>query len=355
MSFAKYKGLVEDGDTVIVYLGRTKKDALQIKQGSVLNTKFGHFPHNYLIGQKYGKKIYSKSKKGWLYLLHATPELWTTTLPHRTQILYNADISMVLLQLDLKPGSVVVEAGTGSGSMSHSIMRTIAPTGHLYTFEFHEQRANVARDEFVRHGFGDIVTVANKDVLLNGFGLNHVADAVFLDLPSPWDAVKFSKDALKLSGGHLCSFSPCIEQVQQTCTVLEENGFKDIRSMECLQRKHDVRSITLEEPNFGKSEEENDEEVNEPFRKRTRDETEENDGETGAESNETTQNKGYEETKYENSEETTGENFGENLAINNSRRVVSRKCKQTLDILAACPVRQTPGHTGYLTFAVLYP
>ncbi len=28
--------------------------------------------------------------------------------------------------------------------MSHAILRTIAPSGHLYTFEFHEQRAKMA-------------------------------------------------------------------------------------------------------------------------------------------------------------------------------------------------------------------
>ena len=33
------------------------------------------------------------------------------------------------------------------------------------------------RNEFVRHGFGNIVTVENKNVLLDGFDLNHVADA----------------------------------------------------------------------------------------------------------------------------------------------------------------------------------
>lgn len=44
-------------------------------------------------------------------MLFATPELWTVTLPHRTQILYNADISMTLLQLNLRPGSIVVESG----------------------------------------------------------------------------------------------------------------------------------------------------------------------------------------------------------------------------------------------------
>jgi hypothetical protein len=33
------------------------------------------------------------------------------------------------------------------------------------------------REEFVRHGFGNIVTVAHKNVLLDGFGLTNVADA----------------------------------------------------------------------------------------------------------------------------------------------------------------------------------
>lgn len=36
-------------------------------------------------------------------------------------------------------------AGTGSGSFSHSIARTVGPTGKLFSFEFHEQRANKAR------------------------------------------------------------------------------------------------------------------------------------------------------------------------------------------------------------------
>ena len=63
----------------------------------------------------------SANEKGFVYLLHPTPELWTLVLPHRTQILYVADISFITAMLEMKPGTNVIESGTGSGSFSHSI------------------------------------------------------------------------------------------------------------------------------------------------------------------------------------------------------------------------------------------
>lgn len=84
--------------------------------------------------------------------------------------------------------------------MSHAIIRTIAPTGHLHTVEFHQQRAEKAREEFQEHGVGRWVTVRNQDVCRSGFGVSHMADAVFLDIPSPWEAVGHAWDALKVEG-----------------------------------------------------------------------------------------------------------------------------------------------------------
>ena len=78
-----------------------------------------------------------------------TPELWSLSLPHRTQIIYTPDSSLIVCQLDLQPGSLVAEAGTGSGSLTHALARAVAPYGHVYTFEFHEQRAKIAAQEFI--------------------------------------------------------------------------------------------------------------------------------------------------------------------------------------------------------------
>ncbi|PNJ26153.1 TRMT61A isoform 1, partial [Pongo abelii] len=148
------------------------------------------------------------------------------------------------------PGSGSV-AGTGSGSVSHAIIRTIAPTGHLHTVEFHQQRAEKAREEFQEHRVGRWVTVRTQDVCRSGFGVSHVADAVFLDIPSPWEAVGHAWDALKVEGGRFCSFSPCIEQVQRTCQALAACGFSELSTLEVLPQVYNVRTVSLPPPDLG--------------------------------------------------------------------------------------------------------
>ena len=46
----------------------------------------------------------------------------------------------------------------------------------------------------------------------------------------------------------LCSFSPCIEQVQRTCQTLTSLGFCDIDTMECLLREHNIVSMVSSIP-----------------------------------------------------------------------------------------------------------
>ena len=94
------------------------------------------------IGAKYGSRAVARSGKGWLLLLAPSPELWTCSLPHRTQILYAADIALVCSLLELAPGAVVLETGTGSGSLTHSLA------------------------EAARRGFADFAT---HEVLLRGY------------------------------------------------------------------------------------------------------------------------------------------------------------------------------------------
>lgn len=123
MSFLSYKKCIEEGDTVILYVNPqcmypvtvkpTKLNKLNEEIENTFQTSYGCLKVESLIGQQYGSKVIltKGSKLGWAHVLHPTSELWTVTLPHRTQIIYTPDISMILFQLELKPGSIVVEAG----------------------------------------------------------------------------------------------------------------------------------------------------------------------------------------------------------------------------------------------------
>jgi len=78
------------------------------------------------------------------------------------------------------------------------------------------------RDDFERTSLSSLVTVGVRDIQGEGFPdeFTGSADAVFLDLPQPWLAIPSAAKMLK-QDGTLCSFSPCIEQVQRSCEVLQ--------------------------------------------------------------------------------------------------------------------------------------
>ncbi|XVF58037.1 hypothetical protein PTKIN_Ptkin07bG0030300 [Pterospermum kingtungense] len=143
------------------------------------------------------------------------------------------------MYLEIVPGCLVLESGTGSGSLTTSLARAVAPAGHVFTFDFHEQRAASARDDFERTGISTLVTVGVRDIQNEGFPdeFAGLADSVFLDLPQPWLAIPSARKMLK-QDGVLCSFSPCIEQVQRSCETLRSN-FTDIRTFEILLRTYE--------------------------------------------------------------------------------------------------------------------
>ena len=285
---------IEEGDLVVVYERFDRMKAVRVERGGKLQNRYGIFEHDeWIDGLEFGSVAYAKNfsrgdvgrdgkrKAGFVYVLKPNCELWTLVLPHRTQILYVADISTVVMQLRLRPGAVVLESGTGSGSLTHALYRAVAPTGRVFTYEYHKVRADKARDEFATHGVdlrqarkeegdgaaapdeekpaaeeattidrpeGGGVWVEQRDIEQLGFPTDGchgfapgTADAVFLDLPGPWKAVPSATACLKF-GGVLCSFSPCIEQVKKTVQAMtEENAFYRMRTMEVILRPYELR------------------------------------------------------------------------------------------------------------------
>jgi len=237
---------VQDGDLVIAYERHDSMKAVRVdsKKGQLQN-RHGNFAHRDWVGKAFGSKVFGRDGRGFVYLLAPTPELWTQVLKHRTQILYAGDISLICFNLELCPGATVLESGTGSGSLTTSLCRAVGPTGRVHTFEFHEERARIAAEEFKGNGLGN-VEVTHRNIEEDGFphSFHGQVDAIFLDLPGPWKVVP-SAAACLLNDGIFCSFSPCIEQVQRTCEALTDNNFGAIKTVEILLRYHRVEKQVL--------------------------------------------------------------------------------------------------------------
>ena len=199
------------------------------------------------VGPVPSTKAPVQASTGFLHILAPTPERWTTSLPHRTQIVYTPDYSYILHRLRVRPGSVVIEAGSGSGSFTHAAARSCfngykggdvasmedgggdghvigngedsneavdkdkenaatakdkdevegknekvvpageepeRPRGHVYTYEFHAERQRKLEVEISEHGLTDIVTSLHRDVYRDGF----------LHLPTDTDQARSAED-----------------------------------------------------------------------------------------------------------------------------------------------------------------
>eukprot|EP00536_Pseudo-nitzschia_multiseries_P010445 jgi/Psemu1/297576/fgenesh1_pm.319_\ len=303
------------------------------KKGKIFSNRNGHFHHEDFIGKPFGCKIRSRNNRGWgyVYLLKPTPELWSRSLNHRTQIIHFLDASMIVFYLNIRPNMVVCESGTGSGALSHCIMRSIAPRGMLHTFEFNQQRAEEARQEFASNGVGHISEVHHKDVCgKHGHGTGGfdqpqaTVDAIVLDLPEPWLAVPHAAYCIK-KNARLVSYSPCIEQSQKTIEALKQNGFHSIKTMEFRLKENYVDEMEYEMP---------------PTEKRQR-----------VEDNRVTTATTTDEDKAATKTKSTENSAGASSTTPTPKQVAGGAKRKSKKKLVARPFVIMRGHTAFLTFA----
>ncbi|TIA90575.1 hypothetical protein E3P99_01535 [Wallemia hederae] len=376
---------IHDNDQVILWLTKDQLSLIRVEKDKLFQNKFGSFRHADMIGRNFGDKLSSTNNRGFIHLLKPSAELWTLALPHRTQILYNTDISFIMTTLNIKPGSRVIESGTGSGSFSHSVARTIGKRGQLHSFEYHQSRSEKARLEFSDHGLSDIISVYHRDSCKDGFTseLHNSIDSVFLDLPMPWLAIPHAKQALrKDKTSRICCFSPCIEQVLKTITSLNANGFTNVTMYEVLTKNYDTSythlpTVTdathklkavlhkketrrqqqiaasqkkLEEKTGESAQVEEAEEVKQTEQTEQTEKTEQTKSPERAERPQRNQNK----RKLGAAQEASNASNANNANDANDADDTSASASASTRLLSR-PFMDTRGHTSYLTFASLLP
>lgn len=253
--------IAREGETIIVQERYDSIFPLVLKANGVLHNRYGRFQHDDIIGKPLGLRWdaagrpggpQGRSCRGFVHALAPSPALWSMAMHHRTQVVYPHDSAIISLYLDLRPGSILIESGTGAGSASIAFARVVAPHGRVLSFEFHEERAAAAARDFEALGVGHIISVsAGHDVLKKGFSSvdDEYADAVFLDLPAPYNVIDEAERVLKPNGA-LCTFSPCVEQVQRTCAEIRKRGFHSLRTITAPVRTYETRALMREAPGF---------------------------------------------------------------------------------------------------------
>ena len=126
-----------------------------------------------------------------------------------------------------------VEAGTGSGSMTMALAYAGGDEGCVVTYEQREEMQNLAKKNLRRTGLTSRVEFKLRDIAL---GFDEIdADALFLDVPNPYDYIAQARSALK-PGGFFCGLLPTVNQVELLLSALRQNKFAFIEVCEVLLR-----------------------------------------------------------------------------------------------------------------------
>lgn len=227
---------IKEGNHVLLFLDRRRTFLITVKKKQDLHTHKGFIRLDNLVGKHYGDRV--KTNLGVEFvLLKPSIRDYVMKMLRRTQIIYPKDMALIVLHTGIGPGSRVVEAGTGSGALTSYVAHYVKPDGHVYSYEARKEFVKNAKKNIAKAGLLEYVKIKNKDITQSISEKN--VDAVILDLATPWLVVPHAYKALK-GGGAIASFSPTIDQVVKTVEELQETGFVDIETIECLTRRIQV-------------------------------------------------------------------------------------------------------------------
>jgi len=238
MVWNKLKTVAQEGDLAELVGQGFKHFIIQLKIDTSLHTHRGVVQHNDLIGKPWGTKI-SSHKGNPFYLLQPALADLIRGIPRSTQIMYPKDIGFILITMGVGPGSTVVEAGTGSGGLTTAFAYSVGPEGHIYSYDAKIEQQKTAIKNLEKFGLASRVTFINRDIA-EGFDEVGV-DALFLDVPNPYDYLDQVKSALK-PGGFFGTILPTTNQIIRLLPELRKNYFSFIEVVEILIRYYKPES-----------------------------------------------------------------------------------------------------------------
>ncbi|NJB68635.1 tRNA (adenine57-N1/adenine58-N1)-methyltransferase [Desulfobaculum xiamenense] len=232
--------MLEPGQLVLLISPKGKRYMKVLDLEQDLHVQEGILSMADVAAAEFGSVVYTHLGKPFRLVRPSLADM-VKGVRRQTQVLYPKEIGYLLVKLGIGAGKTVIEAGSGSGSFTVALSHTVGSTGRVYTYERRPEFAELCRKNLERYGLaGHVEQVVGHDIA-DGFVKNTaeagtLADALFLDVRTPWEYVHHIASAIK-PGSPVAFLLPTISQVSDLLKALEVAPFADVEVLEVLVRR----------------------------------------------------------------------------------------------------------------------
>jgi tRNA (adenine57-N1/adenine58-N1)-methyltransferase len=234
---SKKAHLFQVGDKVQLTGPKGRLNTITLVKGAAFGTHRGDLKHDDIIGQADGSVVANQNGVEYLALKPLLND-FVLSMPRGAAIIYPKDAAQILVEGDIFPGAVVVEAGVGSGALSLYLLRAIGERGELHSFERRPEFAEIAAGNVKSQTgsnpknwkihLGDLQEQLPKKLKPQS------VDRIVLDMLAPWECIDECANVLAPGGlviiyvATVTQLSRVAEDLRATRLFTEPNAFESL-------------------------------------------------------------------------------------------------------------------------------
>lgn len=230
--------MLPEGSLAYLLDEKGKRTWIVLNKGMLKLSGMGVVDGDRLLSSEDGAELTIAGKRFWLLVPGATEMM--SSVERGAQVITPKDAATILMELNIKSGDKVLEAGVGSAALSIALLNQVRPWGQVISMEIRQEFADKGKKNIEKAGLSEGWHLHIGDVRKDR--LDIVVDAVVLDMPDPWDAVENVSSMLR-NGGRFCSYVPNTNQLERVVRQLHSSGFVEVRCFENMQREMVVHEM----------------------------------------------------------------------------------------------------------------
>ncbi len=216
------------------------KDSFLVKSfKGKLHTHRGVIDLEELAGKSYGDEVKTHTGHAFKILPFAPSDFFRHFKRSATPIMPK-DIGAIIVTCGLRPDSLVLDAGTGSGMIA-AYIAYFNRYGEVVTVEKRREFAKIARENFRLANLKNIHQIVG-DVNYVADGFKKEFDLIVLDMKDDYVFIPKAKKLLN-AGGYLAVYNPYIEPSRRAYETMKKTGFVELECFELLKNDYEFKRV----------------------------------------------------------------------------------------------------------------